>query len=469
MRSARVPRWVWLVLVGVHVLALSWAMRTGNWAFPDSERYLQAASNLQLHGELYARPWSGKQPLGREVQEFTIRPVGYPALVRALGATANQPGLLLVMQNMLSLLNIGVVLGWWARRARPKAWDWVVALLAVLSFPAQFIYANAVMSEVPLQAAVVATAGFGLCFISTRKQHYLAGAAGAIVLAFLLKPVFYPLAVGVAGVGIGMASRWRRGSLAVVGLVPGLVAVGYMEWNEQRTGYFHFSSIAEINLLHYNAAGVVRQVDGPVAEAQWVAGVLREADAQPGFAARQRLIQARAGAVVWAHPGVYAWQHLQGMGALFLDPGRFDLAQFLRLDAPPGGGLLAQVRTGGLWQALKHLPRGLLGGMGAVLLANAARLVLAARGFRRLRSGGSTLRHGRWLVAGLLLYVALLTGPLGAARFLVPVWPLLLGLGLAGWRGEYRFVSDAQQPPPVCKDEREDGTENGSGEVSHAA
>ncbi len=43
----------------------------------------------------------------------------------------------------------------------------------------------------------------------------------------------------------------------------------------QRTGYFHFSSIAEINLLHYNAAGVVRQLDGPAAEEKWVAGVLQ--------------------------------------------------------------------------------------------------------------------------------------------------------------------------------------------------
>jgi hypothetical protein len=32
----------------------------------------------------------------------------------------------------------------------------------------------------------------------------------------------------------------------------------------------------------------------------------------------------------------------------------------------------------------------------------------------------------------LVAYVALLTGPLGAARFLVPVWPLWLALALRG-------------------------------------
>lgn len=470
MRSAQVPRWVWLVLVGAHVVALGWVVRTGNWAFPDSGRYLQAASNLRLHGELYARPWPRKQPWGQDVQEFTIRSVGYPALVSALGATANRPMLLLMVQNLLSLLNIGTVLGWWARRAQPRGKDWAVALMAVLSFPAQFVYANAVMSEMALQTAVLAIVGFGLCFIENQGKRWFTGVAGAVTLAFLLKPVFYPFAIAIAGMGVGIAVWCRRVSLAVIGLAPVLVAVLYMGWNEHRTGYFHFSSIAEINLLHYNAAGVVRQVEGPVAEARWVAGVLRKANVQPDFAARQRLIQAQASAVLWAHPGVYARQHLAGMAALLLDPGRFDLGQFLRLDPPEGGGLLAQARAGGLWQALMHLPLGLLGGLGLILLANAARLVLAARGFRRLRNGGPMLRYGRWVVVGLLLYVALLTGPLGAARFLVPVWPLLLALTLVGWRWDNELpASHAQQPPPVREDEREGGAKDGSGEVAHAA
>ncbi|MFC7666064.1 hypothetical protein ACFQT0_00390 [Hymenobacter humi] len=118
-----------------------------------------------------------------------------------------------------------------------------------------------------------------------------------------------------------------------------LLLVGlYMGWNSTRTGYFHFSSIAEINLLHYNAAGVLRQVEGPTAEERWVASVLREANTQATFAARQQLIRARAGDVLQAHPLVYAGQHLQGMAALFLDPGRYDIAQFLGVKPPAGGG-----------------------------------------------------------------------------------------------------------------------------------
>ncbi|MBD2769540.1 hypothetical protein IC235_16755 [Hymenobacter sp. BT664] len=218
----------------------------------------------------------------------------------------------------------------------------------------------------------------------------------------------------------------------LLGIIP-LVMVGlYMGWNWRRTGYLHFSSIAEINLLHYNAAGVVRQVSGPAAEEKWVAAVLREANAQGNFAARQQVIQARAGALLWAHPWLYVRQHVQGMIALFLDPGRFDLSQFLGLASPAGGGFLAQTRSGGLLRALGSLPLGLMAVLTVLLLANALRLGLAVRGFLLLGQGSSVPRYGRWIAGGLLLYVALLTGPLGAARFLVPVWPLLLGLALAG-------------------------------------
>ncbi|MDB5236492.1 MAG: hypothetical protein JWR44_3485 [Hymenobacter sp.] len=457
MKGAQVPTWVWAVLVGTHVLALGWALSRDSWSFPDSGRYLQAAENLRMHGVLYAKPWLGYPPKGAEqaMQEFTIRTVGYPLVVATTGVGDGRPILLLLLQNLLSVLSIGAVLRWWARERRPQPADWKFAVGGVLFFPAQLVYPNAVMSETLLQTAVVLMMTAGLFFVKTHKRRYFAGAAAALVLAFLLKPVFYPLSVVFAGVGLWAAWRQRRPQLLVMGVLPLLVAGLYMEWNQQRTGYFHFSSIAEINLLHYNAAGAVREVEGPAAEELWVASVLREANAQPDFAARQQLIQARAEEKLQTHALVYARQHAQGMAALFLDPGRFDLGQFLRLPQPKGGGLLSQVRSGDFVGAMRRLPLAMLGVLGLVLLANVARLVLAVRGFRALKNQG-TLHFGRWIAAGLLFYVALLTGPLGAARFLVPVWPLLFGLALMGLpqRNGLQQKSDSDQTPPTAENQR---------------
>ena len=446
MGTARVPGWVWAVLVGAHLLGLGWALSKGHWDFPDSGRYVQAAENLRVHGQLYARPWPKAAPHGQVVQELTIRPVGYPLVIWALGATGRIPVALLVVQNLLSLLNLGLVLRFWVWMARPNPRDWVWAVAGILTFPAQLIYSSTVMSETMLQTAVLVMAGAGLLFIKTHSKRALAGVAGAVVLALLLKPVFYPLAMAIAGVGIVLAVRQRRLLLGLIGLGP-LVIVGlYMGWNARRTGYFHFSSITEINLLQYNAAGVMRQVAGPAAEERWVDAVLQAANAQPDFSARQQVIRARASAVLWAHPVVYARQQVQGMAALVLDPGRFDISQFLGLAPPSGGGFLAQVRAGTMWQAVGRLPLALLGWLGVVLLANATRLVLAWRGFRRLRNREPMLRYGRWIAVALVFYIAVLTGPLGAARFLVPVWPLLLALALAGLRaGKTPLASETTQ------------------------
>ena len=142
------------------------------------------------------------------------------------------------------------------------------------------------------------------------------------------------------------------------------------------------------------------------------------------------------------------------MVTFFLDPGRFDVSHLAGLAEPMGGGLLAQARAGGLGRALTRLPAGLLTALGLVLLANGLRLALAVRGFWRLRGSGRVLRYGRWIAAGLLVYVALLTGPLGAARFLVPVWPLLLALALVGLRWPNEAESAANEAAPVREHQR---------------
>jgi hypothetical protein len=435
MGHTRIPSWVWMVLGMVHVLAMAWALHSGRWDFPDSERYCQAAANLVQHGQLYARVWPADAPHGQAMQEFTIRPLGYPAILAALRGFAGSPWLILLVQNGLSLLTIRTVLKWWARQAQPLPRHWVGALILILTFPAQIIYPNAVMSEAFLQSLLLAMAAAILAFHRTGRLRYWAGIAGSVTLALLLKPICCLLVVGLGVAGLVLGWRKRQLALLVIGLLPMLVMGMYMAWNQQRTGYFHFSSIAEINLLHYNAAGVVRQVEGPATEDAWVAGVLRSANAQADFAARQRLIEARALDVLLAHPVVYARQHLLGMAAFFLDPGRFDVSEFLGLAPLVGGGLLAQVRAGGMWRAVGQLQLGLVAALLVVLLANITRLVLAVRGFWRLGRGAGAERAGRWVAVGLLAYLALLTGPLGAARVLMPAWPLLLGLALVGLRG----------------------------------
>jgi hypothetical protein len=131
-----------------------------------------------------------------------------------------------------------------------------------------------------------------------------------------------------------------------------------------------------------------------------------------------------------------------GIGAFFLDPGRFDASVFFGENQSVG--LLAALRSQGLAGVARGVAQQsilLISLLTITLIANALRLALALRGLLRPAPLGKAGQRdwlglaapgGRWVAAGLLLYLALLTGPLGAARFLVPGWPLLLALALRG-------------------------------------
>jgi len=433
-KQPRIPRWVWGGLVLLHLLALGWQVCHNTYLFPDSDRYVQAARNLREAGVLYALPL--QQPL--ELQEYSIRPPGYPLfLLLTGGAGAGFPWLTLVLQNLLSLLNLGLAMRWLACLSsglRPR--QWLLVLLLAAAGLGQFIYANVLMSEMLLQTAgVVLWLSLTVCFTRNWPLRWWWAAVGATAVGLLNKPVFLPLAVVVLALGIIAGWRQRRPVLVLVGAVPLLVAGLWMVRNEARTGYFHFSSIAEINLLRYNVRGVLQATEGPAAAEKFVRGTLSAAARLPTFATQQQYVQRTGASALQRHPVAYAAQHLRGMLTFFLDPGRFDVVHFLNLAPTPGAGLLQlanQRSPGALLSYLSQLPLGLLAALAALLLANMVRLGLVMRFALNARYPAAT----RLVLLGLVLYVALLTGPLGAARFVVPVLPLLLaaaGAGLKAW------------------------------------
>jgi hypothetical protein len=114
-------------------------------------------------------------------------------LLLAIGAPLGA----LLLQNFLSILALAVVLSSWAASypRPPRPGNWAVALGLALSFPAQLIYANALMSEIGLQAVLMLGAGLAAGFVRTNRLSYLAGTAACLVAGWLLKPVFMPFTV----------------------------------------------------------------------------------------------------------------------------------------------------------------------------------------------------------------------------------------------------------------------------------
>ncbi|OON66812.1 hypothetical protein B0919_20835 [Hymenobacter sp. CRA2] len=404
----------------LHLLALGYQLGQRHYLFPDSDRYLTEAANIGRAGEFYAWPLSGP----RSVQEYTIRPPGYPLFLLLTGGTLALPLGTLLLQNLLSLLNLGLM-AQLLRRFQPSARVWGAVLALIALYPAQLIYANVLMSELLLQTCVVGLLCVGTAFLAHHRRRDALLLSLVASAAMLIKPVFYPFAAVVLAVSMWAAWQRRCWQLALFGTVPLLVALLYQGWNYQRTGYFHFSSIAEINLLRYNVRGVLRKTQGTEAAEHFVAATVRAGEQQPSFAAQQRYITAQCAQVLQQHPMAYAALHLQGMANFFLDPGRFDLVHFLGLPESSEGGLLNRFNAHGyraIWEYLQTAPIALLLTLALVALGNVVR-TLAFALFLFDSKAPAALRV---VAGGLVLYVAALTGPLGAARFAVPVAPLLL-------------------------------------------
>ncbi len=413
-----------------------WQLFHAQYLLVDSHEYLFAAQNLFRHGAWYCAPWA--EPLSPE--NFTKRPPGYPLILALLGRNY---ALVTFLQTAMAWLNIVLALllvrRWTGKN--PNPWVW---LSMVVLFPAQFIYANLIMTETVFQLCLV-----GWVFFQDKALDEGATPAwrnSQVLMAFgaLVKPVLYLAVFPAVLWGIFWAWKKKKWTWALWSALPLAVVLGYMGWNAHQTGYYHYSSIQGRSLLLYTSRFLLVQESGEVAADQYVDSVWQQVQATPDFGEGQKLLQKEVKLVIGSHLPAYISFHLKGMANFFADPGRFDLYHFFEVN-PGEGGLLAQFSEGGyvaVWQYLWKQPVGWLLALAFIFAGNA------------LKIGGMaiwTIRPAKpwwvWLLPLLpVFYLAGITGINGASRFFVPVYPLVLVMFLAAdWPfGLQRLVRSRQ-------------------------
>ena len=247
-----------------------------------------------------------------------------------------------------------------------------------------------------------------------------------LLVAMLTKPVMYLFCLPHLVMMGYWAWQHKRPALLLPAFVPLVFVLLYAGWNEQRTGYFHFSSIQNLSLLQYTTHTLLTQVYGPDSALVLSDRIHYAAVGAPSYAEGQQLLQRECGAVIQDHWPQYALLHLKGMVNFFLDPGRFDLYHVFGIEEQAGGGGFLQTfgkeGYGGIWNYLKRQPVGLLLLMGCIACFNLLKLLaLLLLPFDKRLSW-----QQKFLLALLIVYIATLTGASGAARFALPIFPLLL-------------------------------------------
>jgi len=413
----------WGMIVFLHVVAFVWAI-THNVTLRDSEEYWNAANSFSANGSFYC--FDLEKPI--DYRGFTKRPPLYPFFLWIISTK----WLVLLLQNGLSFFNIFLASSIFALPALNfiSTRRFVLLCCIVLFSFSQFIYTNLVMADLFLQTLTVL--GVYLLIKSWQKLNIkiLGALVGIVTLAILTKPVatfwIYAFPLVIIWISIKQKNRiWHSIAFALVAITPIIVYQGVRLNNEQTTGLKHFSSIRDINLLHYNTRYLLINKYGNAEKADTLLAPLMVLTPDKGsFVENTLAIRKACKGLLLDNKWRYLKIHFAGAFRMIIDPGRFDVYHFLKIDRDDKSGLMenSMKSNDGLVSYAKQQPIALLLALLLVFCFNLIKLFF----FVKFTFNKQINLATRIIVLAAVLYFVGITGPIGASRFLLPVLPFFM-------------------------------------------
>jgi len=363
----------------------------------DSGEYKAAATNL-LAGNGWSACLTANDCEQLSLPE-TRRTPGYPLLIAILGS-----GYVLWFFQFVLAAWVPLILKKILQKVgKEHAFKPAMALL--LLYPLQYYYTVMVMPDMLCQVLVLA---FVLAYI--QKNWFCA--ALTITALLLLKPVFMPWA-WLALIGI----FWAKGPQRLWLVLP-VFAVMLISWiNHLQTGIFHFTSISVTNAFEYNIKSLTKgEFSGEEMYYRLAASKMDSMD----FAGKYQFMQKETQKAIRMSLVKYAYLHAMGSAKALLDPGRYDFIAFFQL--PQGKGFM-DADGEDLWNSQPPSYW--------VYIIFFALLALF-KGVLSVYALWKPLAH-KGILLFVVLYMLLIVGPVGSARYLLPVMPVIIVLSATGW------------------------------------
>ena len=362
------------------------------------------------------------------IELFTKRPPVYPLFLAACQTISSSFILPIIIQNALSIAGIYLVRQIFLNFGYKEKYDKLFIVLLVFT-PAQFIYANMIMSDTLFQFFIILMVWFFIKFVNERRYFYGIIYSIALAASVLTKPVIVYFIF--ANVLLFIWVSFKRASLKpfLISLVPMIVLFTYQYRNYRQTGVFEVSSIVTQNVLDFNIYFYLVKTEGLQTADSTVSSIDSIAELKGTYKNKVAFKKKHSVPIVMKRPVSYFVYHTKGMAGFFLDPGRFDLVNFFNLNAEKINGLLSQINEVGLKGALAFLFKHsfvLLITLGIIFLVNIFKFICFI-GFIFQRNSN---KYIKWFMLFLIFYIAFLTGPLGVSRYMMPLTPLYIGCGL---------------------------------------
>lgn len=412
-----------LGLLAARVGAVHWTMAHAPesvFVF-DSRDYENTALALLQTGRFAVSPAEPATPQIR-------RTPGYPVFIAAVYKVFGQDRRAhLDAQAALGVLVVPLVF-WFGKRRWGRGGAWAAALIFALD-PVSFIHSGMILSETLFTLLLVAGLAAAAGVLNSRHAAAWAAAAGvALALATLTRPIAYYLIVPIL-VWLAVARRRAAIKPMIAMFLPWLLLVGGWQLHNYRiTGRPVLSTIGELNMFAYRAAGVVALRDGisiQEARARLDATIPPALDTD----ARDRWMGREGLRIVMRHPALAFRTQVVGCLKMLFGPADAATREFLYGRFGNFGSVGWMFKTAASPETLKWLaahPAELArmayvqfyGLLVYVLLAAALWVI-----WRRPEARSPALD---WLLWGAILYfVVISAGPEANPRFRVPIMPMM--------------------------------------------
>jgi len=409
----------------------------------DSEDYLNASRNVYSTGVLYA----GDLSESIVEEQFTRRPPFYPIFL-GVGVLTRSTIPVLLIQFLVSIFSIVWIYKIFisdreitGNGSSGSSASTLLFISLLLATPAQFIYANRIMAEIPFQLLLVLLVWSVYHIFKEPEQpgeksrltnRYIWLFHLFLTLGMATKPVLYPFAIFSVLISLGLFLRTKQWAYLWAVMLPILWISIYSYRNYARTGLAQYSSIQTANMVNYNLRYFIMGTEGSETAAAEVDNLYDVCGNRITYREKNKCLGEGVKEIILERPAAYAVFHLKGSVRYFLDPGRFDLVTFFNIRQADSPGFLRTLNQEGLSGAFRLLKAQ---GWGLVLILGGIVLfkLLKISGFIIYLIKGKEMIPFRIFLALLVGYLALVTGPLGASRFLLPVELILIGGAVKGW------------------------------------
>jgi hypothetical protein len=410
-----------IILVFVHLIFFIYAVTWGNIYVGDFREYLRQSLNLKEHLNWYTEVF--KEPY--QMDFYSRRPPMYAAFILSVKSIYDSDYLVLFFQSVLSCFNFfGLI-----KLLKSYRFSFNILpllLLFIFFYPAQFIYSNFIMSEILFQTLLFwAFYNFNR-FIKTKESKFIVFYNLLISFAILTKPVLYLFWIVNLLLMIYLFFKNKKSTAPVfTGLIPLAIVLLICFYNYNVTGYFHYSSLKQNNLLEFHSNYLLINKEGYEKSISEYEKNIASIDSIKDYTAKSKAKERIAINYIKENFSDYLYLNLKGVLNFFLDPGRFEFSEFFKIKSPHEVGIYyVYLRDGyeGIIKYILKLPLIFILFLICIMIINII-MIFSIVNFIFEKRVEAAIRIYFIVITA---YLCVLTGIVGSMRYKLPLVPMIL-------------------------------------------